>query len=57
MLRIAVAALLLTGLYSDVQPNRVVVQCVRLGSTCRRDLGYIDSEGRFHPMAGQHEHR
>jgi hypothetical protein len=50
MLRIAAAAMLLTGFYVDMQPKRVVVQCVRLGSTCQRDLGYIDSEGRFHPV-------
>lgn len=53
-MRHAIAAVLvLSGLYADMQlyaGKRVIVQCAALGSACGRDLGYLDREGRFHPV-------
>jgi hypothetical protein len=50
--RAIATVLLLSGLYADAQlygAKRVIVQCVRLGNPCGRDLGYLDHDGRFHP--------
>ena len=47
------AVLLLSGLYAHAQlygSKFVLVQCVRLGSPCQHDIGYIDRDGRFHPV-------
>jgi hypothetical protein len=35
----------------------VVIQCVRLGISCQKNIGYIDSEGRFHPVWTDDERR
>jgi hypothetical protein len=51
--RVIAAVLLLSGFYADAQlyaAKRVMVQCARLGSPCGRDLGYLDRDGRFHPV-------
>jgi hypothetical protein len=48
MLSAAFAAMLLSGFYTDAA-RRVVIQCVRHGISCHRDIGYIDNVGRFHP--------
>ena len=53
MRRIAIALLLMSGFYADAQlygAKRVMVQCVRLGSPCGHGLGYLDRDGRFHPL-------
>jgi hypothetical protein len=56
-MRHAIAAvLLLSGFYADAQlyaAKRVMVQCVRLGSSCQHDIGYLDREGRFHPVGAK----
>ncbi len=52
--RAIAAVLLVSGFYTDAHLNadkRVIVQCAALGTSCDRDLGYIDWDGRFHPAA------
>jgi hypothetical protein len=51
--RAIAAVMLLSGFYADAQlyaAKRVIVQCSALGRPCGRDLGYIDRDGRFHPV-------
>jgi hypothetical protein len=53
MRRIAIALLLMSGFYADAQlyaAKRVIVQCASLGRACGRDLGWLDRDGRFHPV-------
>jgi hypothetical protein len=51
--RTIVAVLLVSGFYTDAQlyaAKRVMVQCAALHRACGKDLGWLDREGRFHPV-------